>query len=79
MYKHKKRTVTVSKLTEGLALVAARIRIPEDIDASEKQAATTTKVLTRTSAYYEEILKEKKVPVLPYFNASFLQVIFGDS
>jgi hypothetical protein len=60
VYKHKERTMTVSKLTEGLALVAAGVRIPEDIDASEKQAAATTKVLSRTSAYYEEILREKR-------------------
>jgi len=45
VYNHKERTMTVSKLNEGLALVAAGIRIPEDIDASEKQAATTTKYL----------------------------------
>jgi hypothetical protein len=75
VYKHKERTMTVSKLTEGLALVAARIRIPEDIDASEKQAATTTIVLTRMSAYYEEILKEKRpvschISVLHFFKSS---------
>jgi len=67
--------MTVSKLTEGLALVAAGIRIPEDTDASEKQAATTTKVLTRTSAYYEEILKETRslschISVLHFFKSS---------
>jgi len=37
--------MTVSKPTEGLALVAAGIRIPEDTDSSEQQEATTTKVL----------------------------------
>jgi len=60
VYKHKESTMTVLKLIEGLTLVAAGIRIPEGIDASEKLAATTTKVLTETSAYYEEILKEKR-------------------
>jgi hypothetical protein len=60
VYKHKERTMTVSKLTDGLALVAAGIRIHDDIHESEKQAAATTKALMRTSAYYEEILKEKR-------------------
>jgi hypothetical protein len=67
--------MTGSKPTEGLALVAAGIRIPEDSDASETKAATTTKVLTRTSAYNEEILKEKMsvschILVLHFFKSS---------
>ena len=59
----------------GLALDEAGIRISEDIDSKEQQAATTTKELTRMSAYYEEILKEKRqascqISVLDFFKLS---------
>jgi hypothetical protein len=75
VYKRKERTMAVSKLTDGLALVEAGIRIYEDTDSKEQQAAITTKALTRTSAYYEEILTENKsvscqISVLDFFKSS---------
>jgi hypothetical protein len=56
----KERTMMASKLTDGLELVKAGIRISEDIDSKELQK-TTTQGLTRTLACYEEILKKRSV------------------
>jgi hypothetical protein len=55
-----KRTVEVSKLTEGLGLAAAGIKVFEDINLYSQRAATTRQGTVRILAYDEEILMEKK-------------------
>lgn len=55
-----KRTVAVSKLTEGLGLAAAVIKVFEDINLHSQRAATTRQGTVRILAYDEEILTEKK-------------------
>jgi hypothetical protein len=49
--------VTVLKLTEGLGLTAARIKVFEDINCNGQRAAGTGQGIC------EEILKEKKMSV----------------
>ncbi|XP_066566163.1 protein UXT isoform X1 [Amia ocellicauda] len=55
-----RRTMTVSKLSEGLGLIEAGIRVLEDIDSNEQRAAATRQGIKRMLACYEEILREKK-------------------
>jgi hypothetical protein len=55
----KARTMTVSKLTEGLGLTEAGIKVFEDTGLNE-QRATTGQGIMRMLACYEGILKEKK-------------------
>jgi len=52
------RTVTVLKLTEGLGLTEAGIRVSEDINCNGQRAAATARGIC------EEILNEKKMSFL---------------
>jgi hypothetical protein len=54
------RTVMVLKLTEGLRLTEAGIKVSEDSDGNGQQAGTTRQGVVRMRACCKEILKEKK-------------------
>jgi hypothetical protein len=54
------RTLTVSKLTEGLGLIDDGVEVVEDTEWGEKRAAATGKGVLRLLAWCEEELKEKK-------------------
>jgi hypothetical protein len=56
----KEGTLMIAKVTEGLGLSEAGIKVSEDIDANEQQAATIREGIMRTLACYEGILKEKE-------------------
>jgi hypothetical protein len=56
----KERTVTVSKLTAGLGLTEAGIRVFEESDWNGQRAAATGQRIMWMLACSEEILKEKK-------------------
>jgi hypothetical protein len=55
-----KRTMMVLKLPEGLGLTEAGIKVFEDTDLIEQQAATSRMGITRMCACCQEILKEKE-------------------
>jgi hypothetical protein len=60
--KPEERTVTVWYLTVGVGLTDTGIKVFEDLDSNEQQAATTVREIMRMLAY-QEILKEKKWPL----------------
>lgn len=64
----------VSKLTEELGLTETGIMVSEDIDLDEQWRATTGQENMRMLAYYDKILKEKRLSchtsVLDFFKLS---------
>jgi hypothetical protein len=52
--------MTVLKLTEGLGLTEAAMKMFEDIGSHDQRAAAARRGIVRMFACYEEILKEKK-------------------
>ena len=58
----KAKTKTVSKLTEGLGLTEAGIKVVEDIGLNEQRTATIQGIM-RMLACYEVIQKEKERPL----------------
>jgi hypothetical protein len=68
----KERTVTVSKLSEGLGLIEGGVEVSEDIDWNEQGAAATGQGLVRMLACCEQILKEKKRPLSDRLQCWFL-------
>jgi hypothetical protein len=63
-----KRTVAVLKLTEGLGLAAAGIRMFQDINLHSKRAATPRQETVRILAYDDEILTKVEVFTSPDFS-----------
>jgi hypothetical protein len=63
-----KRTVPVLKLTEGLGLAAAGIRMFEDINLHSQRAATTRQGTVRILAYDEILTEEIEVFASPDFS-----------
>jgi hypothetical protein len=55
--RHKERAVRVSKLTEGMRVVDASVKVFENINSKEQQAATRQGTV-EMHASYEEIVKE---------------------
>jgi hypothetical protein len=56
----KERTVTVSKLSEGLGLIEGGVEVSEDIGWNEQGAAATGQGIVRMLACCEQILKKKR-------------------
>lgn len=53
-------TMTVGKLTEGLELIEAGLKVLEEIDSNEDRAATARQGIKKAITCYKEILWEKK-------------------
>jgi hypothetical protein len=56
----KERTMTVSKLSEGVGLTEAAFRLFDDIDSNGQRTAKTRLGMIMTLAGYEEILQKKR-------------------
>jgi len=50
----------ILRLTEGLGLIVAGIKVFVDLDLNEQLAAATRQGMMRMLACYEEILKERR-------------------
>ena len=68
----KERTVTVSKLSEGLGLIEGGVEVSEDIGWNEQGAAATGQGIMRMLACCKQILKEKKRPLSDRLQCWFL-------